>query len=138
MKLDMDLFRDILLFLEDKKYYIENTDGKILNVPVNIEDIYQQFPNYPKANIFYTLKNMNEAGYINATIVHLDDSLYVCVVNYITFNGHNFLNSVKSEERWSGIKKALPHIRDFSLEAIKSISQGMTTAAINAYLQKNL
>lgn len=58
-------------------------------------------------------------------------------VKYLTFAGHEFLASVRDDSRWKRLKKALPSIRNYSLDAIKALSEGMTSAAINAYLLKN-
>lgn len=137
MKLDMDLFRNILLFLEDQPYYQEDSQENIEPIPVTIEKIYENFPKQNKEDIYYTLKNLEQAQFINASSRFSGDVLYTYDINYITFLGHEFIAAIKNDNRWSGIKKALPVIKNFSLEAIQALSQGMTSAAINAYFQTN-
>lgn len=138
MKLNMELFREVLLFLENQKYFTENETGGVESTPINIETIYNHFPKIPKEEVLYTLTNLNDAGYITLSISWASGIVYSGYVNKITFAGHEFIASVKNNEHWKGILKALPSIRNFSLDAIKAVSDGITTAAINSYIQKNI
>ena len=133
MKLHIDLFRGILLYLEEQNYYITRDDGDVEGEPVWFGNIVQAFPSYSPAEIYYALKNLEQAGLINLTSCRADNAVSRCYVNFITFQGHEFLSSIKNEERWSGIKKIIPSVRDFSLEAVKAIAEGMTACAISAY-----
>ena len=137
MKLNTDLFRNVLLFLEAQSYYVSNCDGEIESMPVWFGKISEHFPNNDQAEVFYALKNLEQAGYINLTSCAADNADSRCYVNCITFRGHEFIASVRNDDRWSGIKKALPAIRDYSIQAINAVAQGMTSAAITAYLQRN-
>lgn len=137
MTLNADLFREILLFLEGEEYLVQNDEGTIESDPVWFGKIAEHFPEEKRVDLFYTLKNLEQAGYVNLSLPNWDGASQDCYVNFITFQGHEFLSSVKNEERWHGIKKALPAIRNYSLDAINAISQGLTSAAISAYLQKN-
>ena len=136
MKLDMDLFRDILLFLETQNYYIEN-NSEICAAPVPISLINENFSQNSKAEIYYVLNNLEQAGFINVSKSYADGVPYHYFVNFITFSGHEFLSSIKDNNRWKGIKKALPLVRNYSIDAISAITKGMTAAAIDAYIRKN-
>ena len=69
MKLHIDLFRRILLYLEDQNYYITRDDGDVEGEPVWFGNIVQAFPSYSPAEIYYALKNLEQAGLINLNIV---------------------------------------------------------------------
>lgn len=135
MILDMNTFRDILLFLESEEYYICDKHDNVSKVPVCLDVVCRQFPNLNRQEVFYALSNLSQAGFIEMSIQESD--CLICMVEYITFSGHEFISSVKNDLRWDGIKKALPAIKNYSLEAISAISQGMTSAAISSYLSKN-
>ncbi|MBC3938549.1 hypothetical protein D4A47_06415 [Anaerotruncus massiliensis (ex Liu et al. 2021)] len=53
----------------------------------------------------------------------------------MTLSGHEFLESIRDDDRWKRIKSGLSAIRNFSLSAISSIAEGVTSAAITAYLK---
>ena len=137
MKLHIDLFRGILLYLESQNYYTVRSDGDIESDPVWFGSIAQEFSAYNAAEIYYALKNLEQAGFISLTPCRADNAASHCYVNFITFQGHEFLASIQNEERWKGIQKIIPSVRDFSLDAIRAIAAGMTTSAINAYFQKH-
>lgn len=134
MVLDMNLFRDILLYLESAEYYVENDDGGIVNKSITLTDIADEFPSRSKAELFYTVQNISGAGYISLSAPHPGNAIYNCYVHCLTFEGHEFIAAVRSQEKWNGILKALPIIKDHSLAAIQALSKGATAAAIEAYI----
>lgn len=137
MVLDNDLLRNVLLFLEERDYYIENSDGDVETNPVWFEQMAEHFSYCGRARLFYTLKNLEQAGYISLSTHFASNVVDGCCINYITFHGHEFLASIKDKDRWKGIKKALPAIKNYSIEAINAVAQGMTAAAISSYCQTN-
>lgn len=137
MKLDTDLFRDVMLYLESEDYFTSNADGEVESDPVWFGRIAEHFSMRNRAELYYVLKNLEQAGYISLTQCTADDAVDRCYVNFITFQGHEFISSIKNEDRWNGIKKVLPAIRNYSIDAINAVAQGMTSAALSAYLQAN-
>lgn len=137
MVLNSDCVRDVLIAIEKMQHYVTNEDGEIVKEYLLIEDIYSELPMYSKEDIYYTLFSLDQAGLVNISAQWASDSLYFCAINYLTFSGHEFLAKVRDADRWHGIKNALPAIRNYSLDAINAISQGMTSAAISAFLAKN-
>lgn len=137
MVLNSDCVRDVLIAIEKMQHYVTNEDGEIVKEYLLIEDIYSELPMYSKEDIYYTLFSLDQAGLVNISAQWASDILYFCAINYLTFSGHEFLAKVRDADRWHGIKKALPAIRNYSLDAINAISQGMTSAAISAFLAKN-
>lgn len=128
MKLDMDCVRDILLACEDSNHTFS---------PITTEDITDIYGGkWDSQSIKYTVSKMSEGGLITATILNDGcpiDQQEVAIFS-ITWNGHQFLEQVRDDKRWSGVKTVLSAIRNYSLSAISSVAEGMTSAAINAYL----
>ena len=94
-------------------------------------------PTYSKEDVFYAIFNLDQAGYISASINWIGSYVQDCAINYMTYSGHQFLDKIRDDNRWNRVKTGLSVIRDFSLSAINSVAEGMTNAAINAYLQKS-
>lgn len=138
MILNMDCVRAVLLAVEQHQHFTIDQSGAVRSNSLQIEDIYDLVPSYSKEDICYSVFNMKQAGYIEVDKTSAWGGVILDVeVKYLTFSGHEFLSKIRDTERWRGIKKALPAIRNYSLDAINAISQGMTSAAISAFLAKN-
>lgn len=137
MVLNSDCVRDVLIAIEKMQHYVTNEDEEIVEEDLLIEDIYSALPMYNKEDIYYTLFSLDQAGLVSISVQWTSNSLSFCAINYLTFSGHEFLAKIRDTDRWHGIKKALPAIRNYSLDAINAISQGMTSSAISAFLEKN-
>ena len=64
MKLNYDCVRSVLLTVEKSKTIDEELN---LN-PLTVETIFEQLPKYEDNEILYTIANLKEVGYINATV----------------------------------------------------------------------
>ncbi len=64
MKLNYDCVRSVLLTVEKSKTIDEELN---LN-PLTVETIFEQLPKYEDNEILYTIENLKEVGYINATV----------------------------------------------------------------------
>ena len=138
MVLNMDCLRDVLIVIEQHQRYISTPDGVVSNENLPLTTLCDLLPVYPREDVYYAAFQAEQAGFlkIGGTPawggVTLDEE-----IEYLTFAGHEFLASVRENSRWKALKKALPAIRNYSLDAINALSQGMTSAAITAYLSKN-
>lgn len=139
MKLNNDCIRAVMLKVEELQSFSSSTDGDIEINSLEIECLYSELPQFSHEDIFYTLFNLEQAGYINFDIQWADGGIAVdCRVNFMTFSGHEFLDKIRDSKHWSVIKGGLSAVRNYSLDAINSIASGITSAAISAYLEKNL
>lgn len=134
MKLDIDCVREVLLYLENMETYVTDDDGDITLQGSYLGQICQAIPNYPKEQIFYTLKTLEDGGFLNMTTKWASNSVHFCHVSSLTYDGHELLESVRDEKHWSAIKTGLAAVRNYSLSAVASIAEGVTSAAIGAYL----
>lgn len=133
MKLNNEYIRDILLFLEDCDYYTVNNDNDVVPNPVWFNTICIHFNKHPKHELYYALSNLAQAGFISLSQTHSGNAIN-CAVNFITFEGHEFLNSIRDDHNWGKIKYGLNALRNYSLAAIQSIAAGVTDAAIQSYI----
>ena len=62
------------------------------------------------------------------------NSVQRCHVSSLTYEGHELLESVRDEKHWSAIKTGMDAVRNYSLSALAAIAEGVTSAAIGAYL----
>lgn len=136
MRLDPDCVREILIYLEKMDTFVTDEDGDISLQGAFLETICQQLPSYPKAQVFYTLKTLDDGGFLNMTEQWGGDSLRNCHVSSLTYVGHEFLESIRDSNRWKTVKMGLASVKNYSLSAIEAIAEGLTSAAITAYLSK--
>ena len=135
MKLNHDCIRDVLLYLEDQDYYVASAVHIVDYNPVDIRQIAEALSSYSLQDIYYTLSNLAQAGYIDAIAdgPHCGVSYYQ--VKQITFKGHEFLAHIKDAERWSAVKKVLGAVKDYSLATVGAIAQGATSALVETYIK---
>ena len=122
-----------MMVLERELSFTDN--GDIL-VPSRLsrEQIVPVLPEFSREDIFYVIYYLEQARYLEVAIRWTGGGgVYSCTVKDITFAGHEFLNKTRDEKRWAKVKGAAGVIRDYSLSAITSIAEGITSAAISAY-----
>ena len=128
MKLNKDCVRDVLMYLETADFYQES-DGEIDQTPIFMDQICENLLQWSKLDIFYSLKHMEEAGLIDATMAPGECEF---AVSDISFYGHEFLESIKDTTQWKKVNKVLDSVKNYSLEAIKAVASGVTEAAITS------
>lgn len=93
MKLDYDCVRDILLTIEELNFceYLHN----------NNVTKFKRLRDYHPNKIAYTIKKLSKAGFIPKI------GIVVAISGYINFNicemtweGHQFLNSIRNNDVW--------------------------------------
>lgn len=139
MYLNYDCLRDVLLVLERRLLIVEKPDfllgGDCMRLSfscVSLEELMadDDIVGYSKADVFYCIHNLEQAGYITAYIEYAGDCIQECIVTDITYSGHMFLRNVSDSTIWSAVKEklgpglnaALPVVFDL---AGKLIAKGM-------------
>ena len=135
MKLNLECIRSVMLSLERELSFTDDGDCLTKN-DVSLELLCELLPEYQKEAIFYSLFNLDQAGYLNISVHWASDSVYECLVNYMTYDGHEFLNEIRDGKRWNKVKSITTAIRNYSLSGVSSIAEGVTNAAISAFLSK--
>ena len=137
MQLNPDCIRAVMLQIESDWTVKDDGRGHITFGALSLSQLCKALPEYTQADIFYTLHNLEQAGYIKVQTTWADGAVYRCTVNYMTYSGHEFLNGIRDPKHWSVIKSGIDAVRNYSLDAINAIAGGITTAAISAYLEKS-
>lgn len=115
MKLNQDCIRDILLYIE------ENTP-RTLNL-IDIPDIYNALiDNYSSDEILYHIKLIDEAGFISNVQYTFDGGC----LERLSWNGHQYLISIKDKTIWEKLKDGTVDISCMSLDVLGQIAKELT------------
>lgn len=99
-----------------------------------LDSICEALPKYAMEVIFYTLFELNDGGYISLSEENSDDAITNCCVIYITYSGHEFLNTIRANPTWEKTLDIAGEIGNFSLRILEKIAEGVATAAIKQKL----
>ena len=120
MKLDIDCMRAVMLEVEKQPYRTDLT----------FHSLKAQLSKYSEDELSYTCIKLKEAGLIEALIIHADNFAQVHLISDITFEGHQFLADIRSDNIWGKTKSILGEIGSTSLSAVIQVAAGVVQAAI--------
>lgn len=113
MKRDMDLIREILLRLE------ESGEGEQTYQPIS--DI-----GYSRERIRYHNYLLVDAGLAIGFDLGSDGTpLPQAATDALTWEGHEFLDAARDDNRWSRAKSVLAEVKGFSFAVLKELLIGM-------------
>ena len=122
MKLNYDLIRNLLLKAENKKttvlYHNQNQIGLLWNIDILLKN----------------LKRLEEADYIDVTIRYALNKVYIYEFNNITWEGHQFLDTIRSNKVLGVSKKVANELKIKSVYAFSQIVIQVLSNLINKYL----
>ena len=119
MKMDIELFRKILLLAEDR-----SRPG--LGAPVRPSD----FQSEPDAEeILGHINLLVDAGYMEEP-THTQTHYYV---GNVTFVGHEFLNSVRDPEIWNETKTVAKNMGSWTLDLLSDLAKGLIKTKIKQH-----
>lgn len=125
MKLNLDTIRTLLLYLEENLTVSE--DG--------FEEIdYTQISEDTKISIpetINTLKVLDEAGFIQTIGNYGDDSIDELCVFRITYDGYQFIDSIRPVPRWKKVLKILAIIGSSSLNLVSPIASQLIASELS-------
>lgn len=111
MKMNPDCIRDTLLCLEDNLTVNSSMSNmNYIRLSKLIDIMITQYNNtYNRDDIWYSVYLLHQAGYIEANIVNSGTyTMLKCEIKNITWEGHQFLNTIRPQPLWETIKaKAL-------------------------------
>lgn len=122
MKLNIDCMRDILLTVEQADY--EET--------LNFHTLHERIPKYSEEDLHYCLVKLDEAGLLEVVTIpvmrqHLPG---IKSIHYLTMSGHEFLESIKSDNVWNRTKNVAFKIGSYSLSTLTNIATGVISELI--------
>ena len=134
MKLDHNCVRDVLLFLESEPYVAVNDDDNLEFTGVRLDAVCNAVTKYSKETIFYTLFELDDAEYISISNFYSDGAISSCCVNYITYVGHEFINTIRANSTWEKTLEVAGAVGNFGLQMLAKIAEGVATALIKQQL----
>lgn len=140
MKFNPDCIRDILLYLENNLKY-ENAAFSLKHKEISAYKIAEYLSSfYTQDDILYNIEKLEEENYIHYSSVSYDKnhSIVEAYIDDITFQGHEFLNNVRSKDIWETAKSGAKKIGSMSLKLLSTIAvQVITKKATNpAFIDK--
>lgn len=120
LKLDFDIVRKLLLYIEE-------------NVYRNNFLMLSSYNNDTEEEIYAAIK-LHEAGFIDAHINKFIDGNIRIIVRSITWNGHEFLDNIRPETSWKKTKNIAQKIGGASLNILSDISAKVTADIIKSQL----
>lgn len=107
MKLDFDIVRDVLLEIE------EETD---------LDHFLVFHKADTNADKLYAIMKLDEAGYINANITKFKGGEMRVRINSLTWEGHEFLDNIRSPEVYNHAKNTIMKIGSASLTILADVA----------------
>lgn len=126
MKLNPDCIRDILLYLEENLKISENEFSSI-----TFQKIKCDLSNYSEDDIFYSIYNLKQIRYIEGNIKDVGEmKMYICEIQNITWNGHQFLNTIRPTSVWEATKLGASKLGIMSIQALSTIAMKVAEAIV--------
>lgn len=131
MRLNPDCIRSTMLAIESCAFGEECRINELMEKP--------ELAGFEEEDVQYTCLKLLEAGYIEGkTIRVMRSPECVAWVSDLTFQGHEFLNTIRLDSNWGKVKSTAKHAGIFSMKGIYEIGKQVAAAAITAALQQNL
>ena len=125
MKLNHDIVREVLLYLEDHLELNDELDSTKITIPEVTAD-----------EVAYTLLRLSEADFITIiTDEDLSGNLDIFVKS-LTWKGHEFLDNIRNNNTWDKVKKVAAEVGADSLSTLQKIAINVISASITAYFNK--
>ena len=115
MKLDHDCIRDILLTVEDMDY---SATGMVKE---NFEN-KSRIKNYDSIQVLYTLKRLNDAGFINVLFAKGEAFYHFYNVHSLTFSGHQMLDDIRDDKVWKKTKDEASKLSSASIPVLQQLA----------------
>lgn len=129
MILDSDCVRDVLLAVESCDF------GERITLDV----IGKKLPDYSNEQLWYTCLKLGEGGYLDLVTFSMLRMTMPGIkqINRLTYQGHEFLNSVRENKNWAKVKDIAGKAGVFSLKMLAEVAQNVASAAIASALQSH-
>lgn len=117
MKLNHEIVRNLLLFIEDSQNSSERTEQEL------VEFAKDQL--ISKNELIYTIQKLVEADYIKANIQYASNKVYWFSVSSITWSGHEFLDTIRDPKIWRDTKEKTSKLASVSLNILSEVASSL-------------
>jgi|ERR1700730_13453399 hypothetical protein len=114
MQRGMDLTRTLLLWIDSDP----QLDGTRQIEPDNPSDI--GVINHSYSEVAYNLNLLIDKGYIKGT-----HGMQMPRISHLTWEGHDFLDSIRDPETWAKTKKAATRAGGFTVDLLRDLAKGL-------------
>lgn len=134
MKLNPDCIRDVLIYLEDNLVYELDKTNDVRHLPIPLSTIVDELKDSKKRtvdDIKYSIEKLVEIEYItNCNIIKGKNSTINYSISDITYEGHQFLNTIRPQSVWDATKKCASKLGLSSIHALSSIAMKIVDTVI--------
>ena len=116
MKLNYDCVRELLLTLEENLVM----DDSLSYPSLNLKQVCEKMPDFSRADIAYASTKLWEAKYIEAKPVGTDSKIMTIVYSSITYEGHQYLDSIRDSKLWNTVKTKA---KAMTFELVKKLAE---------------
>lgn len=124
MRLNPDAVRDILIFVESD---LEFNNFFKLNDFYNAKSLKE----YDQDTIKYTLLKLSETNYLHSNPVVMNNDLVNFSTGMLTWEGHEFLDTIRDKEVWSKTKTVANKLESVSIGILSRIGTGVLNHMID-------
>lgn len=126
MKLNPDCLRDTLIWLEEN---IKVNDECFSSY--HLQDLYDALPKHENEDIYYSIYNLFQIRYIEGKFSLLPSgAVKICEIRNITWNGHQFLNTIRPTSIWKATKAGASKLGIMSVHALSTIAMKVAEAVV--------
>lgn len=111
MKRDLDLIRRILLDLEAKE---------------GLSYLQMKYEDIDVATRGYHAELLVDAGFVKGKVKYREDGLPIPFLMNLTWEGHEFLNSIREEKVYNKVTAILKPMGGFTMEVLKEVASAVT------------
>ena len=132
MRLDVDVLREVLLYLENE-LHVEHIDGRIISNSVNPFEIKSDncFKKYSEESVLYAVRMFSDAGLINQCVtVGAGGEWAFNEIYDITFSGHEFLECISDSGSWGKTKEVAKRAGCYAVSFLGQVASGVVTELI--------
>ena len=129
MTLNPNCIRDILLFLEKELSLSEQLEFE----PVDYQFMAAEL-SYEAAEIINTLLVLEDADFIEVASDYSSEGIEEFVVYRITYNGYQFLETIRPKTVWQKTTSVCSSIGSFSFNLLTQVATSLLTAYANGQL----
>jgi hypothetical protein len=114
MKLSKDCVRNLMLFVESLD---TPGAGKVQIIEFGKENYYSQ------EELIYTIQKLKEANYIDSTLVYGDNKVSWFNRNSVTYDGHQFIDTIKDNLVWAHVKEEASKLKDVPINILAQLAK---------------
>lgn len=132
MQLKPDCVRDTLLFLEENLTIdYEKDNFNSITLAQLTEQMMLKHTHYDAEDIWYTVYNLHKIRFIEGRINDAGGhKMMFCDIENITWNRHQFLNTIRPTNIWEATKQGASKLGLMSMSALSTISMEVMKAVV--------